>query len=109
MPQTDLAATFRSPDVFAYPSFHEDEASGNAAHDAVLSGLPAVVTDWCGLGQLGRNNRGGAIPTYATLGGVRYSLRSLRNRLESALAAERATARGLRHARARRCVDAFHI
>jgi hypothetical protein len=88
MPQPSLAEVFRNSDAFVYPSFHEDEASGNAAHEAVLSGLPAVVTDWCGLGQLGRNQRGGAIPTYATLGGVRYSLLDLHKQLASVLKAE---------------------
>lgn len=79
--QDALVPWFHSADAFLYPSFHEDEASGNAAHEAVLAGLPAIVTDWCGLGQLGLNTRGGAIQTYATLGGVRYSLRSLRDQI----------------------------
>lgn len=79
MPQRDLHRWYSSADAFVCASFHEDEASGNAAHEAVLSGIPAVVTDWCGLGQLGRNTRGGAIATYSTLGGVRFSLAELRS------------------------------
>lgn len=80
--QTELAQHFWEADIFLYPSFHEDEASGNTAHEAVLSGIPAIVTDWCGLGQLGRNTRGGAVWTYPTLGGVRYSLLALRSQIE---------------------------
>lgn len=76
--QSELAGHLRKAEVFVYPSFHEDEASGNAAHEAVLSGIPAVVTDWSGLGQLGQNTRGGCIKTYPSLGGVRYSLEKLR-------------------------------
>lgn len=93
--QATLAKVFRDSDVFLYPSFHEDEASGNAAHEAVLCGLPAIVTDWCGLGQLGRNNRGGALPTYATLGGVRYSLFSLRQQIGSVCSRERSTTQSM--------------
>jgi glycosyltransferase involved in cell wall biosynthesis len=77
-----LVRKFWESDIFIYPSFHEDEASGNAAHEAVLSGIPAIVTDWCGLGQLGVNTRGGAIKTYPTLGGVRFSLLELRDRIQ---------------------------
>jgi len=80
--QKKLAKLYRGADAFLYPSFHEDEASGNAAHEAVLAGIPAIVTDWCGLGQLGRMTRGGALPTYPTLGGVRFSLQSLRRQIE---------------------------
>jgi glycosyltransferase involved in cell wall biosynthesis len=79
--QSSLVKLLHLADGFVYPSFHEDEASGNAAHEAVLAGLPAIVTDWCGLGQLGRNTRAGALPTYATLAGVRYSIRDLRDRI----------------------------
>lgn len=75
--QPQLVAHYRNATAFVYPSFHEDEASGNAAHEAVLSGMPAIVTDWCGLGQLGRNTRGGCVATYPTLGGIRYSIKDL--------------------------------
>jgi glycosyltransferase involved in cell wall biosynthesis len=92
VPQTKLADIFRSSDAFICPSFHEDEASGNAAHEAVLCGLPAIVTDWCGLGQLGRNNRGGALATYPTLGGVRFSLYALRRQIKKVLISETAVA-----------------
>lgn len=83
--QRRLAEWFASADAFVCASFHEDEASGNAAHEAVLAGLPAVVTDWCGLGQLGRNTRGGAIATYATFGGVRFSLAALRSAIGASI------------------------
>ena len=83
LPQASLVKHFWASDIFLYPSFHEDESLGNAAHEAVLSGIPAIVTDWCGLGHLGRNTRGGALPTYATLGGVRYSLLALSKRISS--------------------------
>jgi glycosyltransferase involved in cell wall biosynthesis len=78
MSQARLSDWYACADVFIYPSFHEDEASGNAPHEAVISGLPSIVTDWCGLGQLGRSTRGGYVRTFATLGGVRYSLAELR-------------------------------
>ena len=65
------------------PSFHEDEALGYAAHEAVLCGLPAIVTDWCGLGQLGNINKNRKISTYASLGGVRYSLYELRKKISA--------------------------
>lgn len=74
-----------------YPSFHEDEASVNAPHEAHISGLPSIVTAWCGLGQLGRFTRGGYVRTFATLGGLLYSLAELRetvcrvSRLEKSL------------------------
>jgi len=84
MVQSELAGLLHGADAFVCASFHEDEASGNAAHEAVLAGLPAVVTDWCGLGQLGRNTRGGTIPTFATLGGVRFSLAGLRSAIDAA-------------------------
>jgi glycosyltransferase involved in cell wall biosynthesis len=86
MPQQSLQRWYSSADAFVCASFHEDEASGNAAHEAVLGGIPAVVTDWCGLGQLGRNTRGGAVATYSTLGGVRFSLAELRSAIVRAVA-----------------------
>ena len=76
-----LIEEFHKSDVLVCPSFHEDEACGMTAHAAVLCGMPAIVTDWSGLGQLGRNNRGGLIATYASLGGVRFSLKALRNKI----------------------------
>lgn len=81
MPPELLVKCFWKADAFLYPSFHEDEACGTTPLMAVLSGIPAIVTDWCGLGQLGRNTRGGTVPTFASLGGVRYSLRALRDRI----------------------------
>jgi hypothetical protein len=81
VPQKDLCEIFWSADAFLYPSFHEDENFGMAPREAILSGVPAVVTDFCGLGQLGRSTLGGLVSTYPTLGGVRYSLRSLRHEI----------------------------
>jgi glycosyltransferase involved in cell wall biosynthesis len=78
-----LAEYFWDADAFVCASFHEDEAMCNTAHEAVLSGLPAIVSDWCGLGELGRNTRGGAITTYPSYGGVRFSLVELRNQINA--------------------------
>jgi glycosyltransferase involved in cell wall biosynthesis len=67
-----------SADVFVYPSIHEDENFGMAPREAVLCGVPIVVSDFCGLGQLGRGV-GGLLATYPTLAGPRYSLKQLRD------------------------------
>jgi len=67
-----------SADLFVYPSIHEDENFGMAPREAVLCGVPVVVSDFCGLGQLGRGV-GGLLATYPTLAGPRYSLKSLRD------------------------------
>lgn len=83
--QDQLNKLYHEADVFVCPSFHEDENCGYAAHEAVLSGIPAVVTDWSGLGQLGSNTRGGSIRTYPTMGGVRYSLQHLRHNISCAI------------------------
>ena len=83
--QNELNKLYHKADLFVCPSFHEDEALGNAAHEAVLSGLPAVVTDWSGLGQLGKHTRGGCVRAYPTLAGVRYSLSELRQCISCAI------------------------
>ena len=88
MTDDKLVKQYWSSDAFVLPSFHEDEALGYAAHEAVLCGLPAIVTDWCGLGQLGNINKNRKISTYASLGGVRYSLYELRKKISSILACE---------------------
>lgn len=80
--QKELREIYWSADCFLYPSFHEDENFGMAPREAILCGVPAVVTDFCGLGFLSQT-RGGIIRTYPTLGGVRYSLKSLRQEIES--------------------------
>ena len=73
-----------SADLFVYPSIHEDENFGMVPREAVLCGVPVVVTDFCGLGQLGRGV-GGLLPTYPTLAGPRYSLKVLRDLIADGL------------------------
>lgn len=63
-------------DCLVYPSFHEDENFGYVPREAMLCGTPAVVTDFCGLGQL-KNSKSKTIKTYSSLAGVRYSLKEL--------------------------------
>ncbi len=78
--QEALKELYWASDCFVYPTFHEDENFGMAPREAMLCGLPFVVTDFCGLGQLSEA-RGGIIKTYPTLGGVRYSIKNLRDKL----------------------------
>jgi glycosyltransferase involved in cell wall biosynthesis len=68
-------------DCFVYPSFHEDENFGLAPREAMMCGIPSVVTDFCGLGQL-FGSKGGIVKTYPTLGGVRYSLFELSKKID---------------------------
>ena len=75
-----LKDLYWNSDCFVYPSFHEDENFGLAPREALLCGIPSVVTDYCGLGQL-RGSKGGILKTYPSLGGVRYSLLELRNEI----------------------------
>lgn len=75
-PREQLREAFWKSDCFIYPSFHEDENFGLAPREAMLSGVPAVVTDFCGLGHLGQTS-GFAIKTYPSLAGIRYSLKEL--------------------------------
>jgi glycosyltransferase involved in cell wall biosynthesis len=82
LPHESLRELFWSADCFAYPSFHEDENFGITPREAMLCGMPFVVTDFSGLGQLAYA-KGGAIKTFPTLGGVRYSLHELRQSIES--------------------------
>lgn len=74
-----------SADAFVYPSIHEDENFGMAPREAALCGAPVVVSDFCGLGELGRGPDFGLLETYPTLAGPRYSLRRLRDLVVSAL------------------------
>lgn len=78
MKHEDLRDLFWSADCFVYPSFHEDENFGLAPREAILSGIPVIVSDFCGLGNL-VNCNGIAIKTYPSLGGVRYSIKELAN------------------------------
>jgi len=76
MKHYELRNLFWSADCFIYPTFHEDEALGTTPREAILCGVPVVVTDFCGLGQLS-NTKSRMVKTYPTLGGVRYSLNQL--------------------------------
>ncbi len=58
---------------------------GATPREAILCGVPTVVTDFCGLGQLANTN-GGMVNTYATLGGVRYSLKQLSDEVHKIMA-----------------------
>lgn len=69
-------------DCFVYPSFHEDENFGLAPREAMMCGIPSVVTDFCGLGQLS-GSKGEIVKTYPTLGGVRYSLLELNKKIDA--------------------------
>lgn len=75
LPADALASCFRRATGFAYLSFHEDENYGMAPREAVACGAIPIVTDWCGLGEFGRNAVGGLVRTWPTLGGLRYSLK----------------------------------
>ncbi len=79
--QEVLRGIYWTADCFLYPSFHEDENFALAPREAILCGIPFVVTDFCGLGQLSKA-QGGIVSTYPTLGGVRYSLKDLREEVE---------------------------
>lgn len=76
MNHNELRNLFWSADCFVYPSFHEDENFGATPREAILCGVPVVVSDFCGLGQLAAT-KGAMVNTYATLAGVRYSLKQL--------------------------------
>jgi glycosyltransferase involved in cell wall biosynthesis len=79
-PREGLREEYWESDCFIYPSFHEDENFGLAPREAILSGLPVIVSDFCGLGNL-CNTSGFAIKTYPSLAGVRFSLRELADSL----------------------------
>lgn len=80
MQKEKLFYELKESDCFIYPSFHEDENFGYAPREAMLCGVPSVVTDFCGLGQLS-GSKGAVLKTYPTLGGIRYSLKELRDHL----------------------------
>lgn len=71
-----LKKEYWQSDCFVYPSFHEDENFGLAPREAILSGIPVVVSDFCGLGNL-ENTSGFAVKTYPSLAGLRYSIKEL--------------------------------
>lgn len=77
-----LKYLYWNSDCFVYPSFHEDENFGLAPREAMMCGIPSVVTDFCGLGQLS-GSKGGIVKTYSTLGGVRYSLLELNKKIDA--------------------------
>ncbi|WP_271424762.1 glycosyltransferase [Aequorivita sinensis] len=81
VPAEQLKNLYWKSDCFVYPSFHEDENFGYAPREAMLCGIPSIVTDFCGLGQL-KGSKAGIVKTYPTLGGVRYSLNELRQEIE---------------------------
>jgi glycosyltransferase involved in cell wall biosynthesis len=74
----DLRKLFWSADLFVYASTHEDENFGMSPREAALCGVPVVVTDFCGLHQIGEQMPWGYIGTYPTFGGIRYSLKQFR-------------------------------
>ncbi len=82
LPHKTLCELFWTADCFIYPSFHEDENFGIAPREAMLCGIPFVVSDFCGLGQLAAA-QGGLVKTFPTLGGIRYSLYELRQAIET--------------------------
>ncbi len=75
LPARLLASRFRRTHILVYPSFHEDENYGLVPREAACCGAIPIVTDFCGLGEFGRNSSCGIVRTWPTLGGVRYSLR----------------------------------
>jgi len=75
LPPRLLASRFRRTQILVYPSFHEDENYGLVPREAACCGAIPIVTDFCGLGEFGRNASCGIVCTWPTLGGVRYSLR----------------------------------
>jgi glycosyltransferase involved in cell wall biosynthesis len=76
MKHHELRNLFWSADCFVFPSFHEDEAIGTTPRLAMLCGVPVIATDFSGFGQLKETNTS-LLKTYATLGGVRFSLYQL--------------------------------
>ena len=77
LPSKQLASKYRQAEIFAYPSIHEDENYGLAPREAAACGAIPLVTDLCGLGEFGRKAHGGIVRTWATLGGIRFSLREI--------------------------------
>ena len=78
--QEELRELFWSSDCFLYPSFHEDENFGITPREAILSGVPVIATDFCGLSALSNAQ---LISTFSSLGGVRFSIYELRNAISN--------------------------
>jgi hypothetical protein len=76
-----------SADLFVYPSVHEDENFGMAPREAVLCGVPVVVSDFCGLHPLMTLMPWGGVATYPTINGPRYSVWQLRRKITEAIRA----------------------
>ncbi len=74
-----------SADLFVYPSVHEDENFGLAPREAILCGVPALVTDFCGLHPLAALMPWAGVPTYPAFTGPRFSLYRLRELIARAL------------------------
>jgi glycosyltransferase involved in cell wall biosynthesis len=74
----ELRELFWSADCFVYPSFHEDENFGITPREAILCGVPAIVSDFCGLGALSET-QSELLNTYSSLGGVRFSISEFKN------------------------------
>ena len=93
MSPRQLRKFYTKADAFIYPSFHEDENFGMAPREAILCGLPAVVSDLSGLGEIGRFQGQYMVKTFPTLAGIRYSLLDLRNQIMHAVTGLPARAR----------------
>jgi hypothetical protein len=74
-----------SADLFVYPSVHEDENFGMAPREALLCGVPVVVSDFCGLNPLMNLMPWGGVTTYPTINGPRYSVWQLRRKIIKAI------------------------
>jgi glycosyltransferase involved in cell wall biosynthesis len=77
LPPELLVKEYQKTDIFAYPSFHEDENYGLSPREAACCGAIPVLTDLCGLGEFAVKSVSGVVRTWATLGGIRYSLSEL--------------------------------
>jgi glycosyltransferase involved in cell wall biosynthesis len=88
-PPQGLREIFWSADLFVYPSLHEDENFGMTPREALLCGVPVVVTDFCGLYPLASHMPWRGINTYPTLHGARYGLRQFRDLIAQALEIKR--------------------
>jgi glycosyltransferase involved in cell wall biosynthesis len=77
LPSELLVNEYKKAHIFAYPSFHEDENYGLSPREAACCGAIPVLTDLCGLGEFAGKSVSGVARTWATLGGIRYSLDAL--------------------------------
>jgi len=86
MTPSHLRDVYSTTDAFLYPSFHEDENFGMAPREAILCGVPAVVSDFSGLGEIGNFPGQYRVKTFPTLAGIRYSIWELRVQIARATA-----------------------